>query len=65
MPFEPMLSISIEDPGGIDAGRLLDQSDLHSASVYPPESRHQADLAVLRAPNVRFFVARIDRAAVG
>ena len=43
---------------------LLTLSDAFSASLFPPESRHQADLASLMEPAVRFFVARSDAMAV-
>lgn len=60
-----MLSITTEDPRGRDAMDLLARSDAYSASLYPPESRHQADLASLTTPAVRFFVARSDGVAIG
>src|SRR5690348_15402125 len=60
-----MVTISIEDPGRSDVVALLGQSDFYSASMYPPESRHQPDLAALSATNVRFFTARLGGWAVG
>jgi putative acetyltransferase len=60
-----MLCVAVEDPRGIDLAPLLAQSDAYSASLYPPESRHQPDLRSLSAANVRFFVARADGVAVG
>ncbi len=37
---------------------LLAASDAHAASLYPAESNHGADLALLSAPGSTFFVAR-------
>ncbi len=59
------ITITIEDPRGHDATDLLALSDAFTASLYPAESRHQADLASLTAPAVRFFVARSDGMAAG
>lgn len=60
-----MLCVAVEDPGGPDIAPLLAQSDAYSASLYPPESRHQANVNSLTAANVRFFVVRSAGAAVG
>jgi putative acetyltransferase len=60
-----VLRVAVEDPGGPDIVPLLAQSDTYSASLYPPESRHQADVASLTAVNVLFFAARSAGAAVG
>jgi len=62
---EAVLSITLEDPAGPDAASLLTESDAYSALLYPPESRHQPDIALLSAANVRFFVARLGKTAVG
>ena len=60
-----MLSISQESPTTEEVASLLRQSDAYSASLYPPESNHQPDLAALSADGVRFFVARLDGKAAG
>src|SRR5437763_9093034 len=60
-----MLSIAQESPATEEVVTLLRQSDAYSASLYPPESNHQPDLAALSADGVRFFVARLDGKAVG
>lgn len=60
-----MLFVALEDPGGLDIAPLIAQSDFYSASLYPPESRHQADVGSLATANTRFFVARSARVAVG
>jgi putative acetyltransferase len=59
-----VLSVAIENPQRTDIAALLAQSDAYSASLYPPESRHQPDLRSLSAANVRFFVSRADGVAV-
>jgi putative acetyltransferase len=60
-----MLSIAVEDPNGRDVAALLSQSDSYSELIYPPESRHQPNIASLSALNVRFFTARLAGRAVG
>ncbi len=60
-----MLAITQEAPRQPDILCLLDQSDAHSAALYPPDSRHLVDVAFLSGPSVRFFVARRDGRAVG
>ena len=60
-----MLSIAQETPHQDEVLRLLRQSDAYSASLYPPESRHPIAVDALAAPEVRFFVARLDGQAVG
>jgi putative acetyltransferase len=47
-----------EDPDQADVVTLLRDGEAHSARLYPPESNHHLPLETLRAPNVRFFVAR-------
>lgn len=59
------LSIAEERPDAPETVELLRQSDTFSASLYPPEHRHQADLPALLADGVRFFVARRDSKALG
>lgn len=60
-----MTSIERETPDQPDVLRFLQKADERSASLYPAESRHGPDLTALMAPNVRFYVARIDGHAVG
>ena len=60
-----MLSIATESPRSTGVVSLLRRSDRYSASLYPPENRHQPDLAALSTASVRFFVARLARKAVG
>lgn len=50
--------IRLEDPAQPDVVELLRHGEAFSASLYPPESRHQLPLDGLRRPEVRFFVAR-------
>ncbi len=51
-------TIRREDPDQADVVALLRQGEAHSAKLYPAESNHHLPLTALRAPNVRFFVAR-------
>jgi putative acetyltransferase len=44
---------------------LLRQSDAYHAALYPAESNHLVDVAVLTAANVRFLVARRAGAVAG
>jgi len=54
------MRIAIEDPDQPELHALLHDGEAFSAALYPPESRHQSPLEALRAPNVRFHVARSD-----
>jgi putative acetyltransferase len=60
-----MRSIPQETPTHAEVQLLLRRSDEFSAALYPPESRHLLDVDALAAPEVRFFVARVDKRAVG
>jgi putative acetyltransferase len=61
-----VLSVSLEDPAQSDVVELLRHGVAFSASLYPPESRHQLPLDRLRRPEARFFVARdADGKALG
>ena len=44
---------------------LLAEADAFSRALYPEEARNAADAAFLARPFVRFFVARVDGAAMG
>lgn len=52
------VSIRREDPGQPDILALLHDGEAHSAALYPAESNHHLALDGLRAPQVRFLVAR-------
>ena len=52
------VTIALEDPGGADILPLLLEGEAASATLYPAESNHHLPLDALRAPNVRFLVAR-------
>jgi putative acetyltransferase len=61
-----MATVKLEDPAQPDIVRLLQDGEDHSASLYPPESNHHLPLGALRAPYVRFLVARDeDGRAIG
>jgi putative acetyltransferase len=57
--------IAPESPLQPDIERLIAASNAYSASLYPIEGRHPADVARLAAPDVRFLVARRDGVAIG
>ena len=59
------IAIAPESPDQPEVATFLAASDAHAQSLYPPESKHLADLADLMAPNVQFFVARRDGKALG
>lgn len=44
---------------------MLAASEAYAVALYPMESNHFLDLAALRQPDVAFYVARLDGAAVG
>lgn len=60
-----MVLVAQETPRQEEVRILLRQSDTFSASLYPAESRHPANIDALAAPDVRFFVARLETRAVG
>ena len=53
-----MFKIGTEDPGQAEVLSLLEEGEVFAASLYPAESNHFLSVDELRAPNVRFFVAR-------
>jgi putative acetyltransferase len=57
--------VALESAEQDDVRALLRRSDEFSQSLYPPQSRHLLDLPAIGAPNVRFFVARLDGKAIG
>jgi len=52
------ITIRQEDPAQPDVVALLRDGEAHSAALYPAESNHHLALDALRAPGVRFLVAR-------
>lgn len=52
------IHIELEDPGTPEVAALLAAGDAYGASLYPAESNHFLPLDALRAPHVRFVVAR-------
>lgn len=60
-----MLLITCEHPDQADVRALLAQSDAFSAALYPPGDSHRIDMDALLAPEVRFFVARLNQRMVG
>ena len=54
----PPIAIVAESADQPEVHALLRQSDAYHAALYPAESNHLVDVAVLAAPNVRFVVAR-------
>ena len=45
--------------------RLVEELETVLAAEYPPEQRHGLALTAIFQPHIRFFVARLDAAAVG
>jgi len=50
--------IAIEDPDQLEILALLRDGEEYGASLYPTESNHFLPLDALRAPELRFHVAR-------
>jgi putative acetyltransferase len=59
------LRIAIEDPAQPEIVQLLRDGEAHSAALYPTESNHHLSLDALRAPEIRFLVARENGRALG
>jgi putative acetyltransferase len=58
------MNIRLESPRADGVPELVAELDAYLASLYPPESNHFLDLEQLARPEIRFFVARRDGAAV-
>jgi putative acetyltransferase len=59
------IAVRIESPRQRDVMALLSGLDAYLEALYPPASNHILPIEALCAPNVRFFVARRDAAALG
>jgi len=59
------IAVRIESPRQQDVMALLSALDACLEALYPPTSNHILPIEALCAPNVRFFVARRDAAALG
>lgn len=57
--------IAREPPRQPEVAALVRELDRLMESLYPAESNHLLDMAVLEQPDIRFFVARRGGAAVG
>jgi putative acetyltransferase len=53
-------SIAFESPDQPEVAALIAELDAYQDTLYPPESRHQLDMASLKQSNVLFAVARDD-----
>jgi len=51
-------ALTLEDPGQPEVIAMLEAGEAYMAGLYPAESNHILSLDGLRAPNVRFIVAR-------
>lgn len=52
------MTITLGNPTDHQVMRMIAESDLYYASLYPSESNHLLEVDSLLAPNVSFFVAR-------
>lgn len=52
------MMIALESPNQSEVIALIAELDAYQDTLYPPESRHLLDLALLLEPNVLFAVAR-------
>lgn len=64
-PSAAPIAIGPESPDQPEIQAFLAASDSYAESLYPPESKHLADLTALIAPNAQFFVARREGKAIG
>lgn len=60
-----MLTVSRESPRQDDVIALIRASDALMQALYPAESNHLVDVDALARPEVHFFVARENGAALG
>lgn len=54
------MKINLESPDQEEVIRLINELDDYQKPLYPPESHHGVDMAVLTQPNVIFAVVRDD-----
>ena len=59
------VTIAREDPRQAEVVGLITDLDALMQTLYPAESNHLLDIGTLAGPDVRFFVARRDGAALG
>jgi putative acetyltransferase len=60
-----VITIQPEDPGDPEVFALVASLDALMEALYPAASNHLLDIATLRQPDIKFFVARYDDVAVG
>ena len=60
----PSLEIRREDPAAAEVRALIDELDQYLIGLYDPEENHLLDIESLRAPDVSFYVARVDGVAL-
>ena len=60
----PNLEIRREDPAAADVRALIDELDQYLIGLYDPDENHLLEIESLRGPDVSFFVARNDGAAL-
>jgi putative acetyltransferase len=67
--MEPELArtvqVILESPRQPEVIRFVEALDAYLAALYPPECNHRLDIEALSAPEIRFFVARLEGKAVG
>lgn len=59
------LTIELASPLLPEVGELIRESDAVAQALYPAESNHLVDVALLAQPHVIFCVARLDGAIIG
>lgn len=62
---EADIVVAPDDPDQPEILALLAESDAWYAAMYPAESNHLIDVAVLKQPNVAFFTARKSGRVIG
>ena len=60
-----MINVEVDDLSSAEVLALVEAHLIEMARVSPPGSVNAIDAALLRAPNVTFFVARIDGQVCG
>jgi len=64
-PVARSANVERGSPRHPDVVRMIADLDAYVAELYPAESNHLLDIEALCAPDVRFFVARLDGKVVG
>ena len=65
MPTDKIIEVIRADPREAKIRKLIESLDVYMLALYPSESTHRVDTAILASRNARFFSALCDGMLVG